>query len=556
MLFGLQRLNRLIAVAVLFAAAGCTGLRHGHAPFTEVAYERSATEVARDSLARAKSLEARGDERCVDEYFAACAWAWRALAEEAGQVGRCECYNTSLSSLLASACRFGRWNPGRQLLVRTENGGALTVPLCYHGFAWQAGDFQRLERPTHHKQSLLTRYYASPGAGLPLVVERSSDRSNPLEARFFPEKMFWSATAVLEFAPVANDLAAAAPAVLHLYNPLELQHAADAAGMMPPASDLTAPLARVLEAAPRTYFAGFIEPGGAVTPRLSFLEPYQPGKAPLVLIHGLFSDPQSWADMINDLRAAPGFAQSHQIWVFRYPTGQGFLQSASVLRRELMAAVQLIDPEQRDPALQNITLVGHSMGGLIAKLQVTYSDELVWSRLANRPLDEIVTTPETRAFLAQACYFEPLESVCRVVFIASPHCGSLKSSEWVGQGAAHFVEPSPEQEQMLAQLLADNPGTFNPLVERRFPTSIDMLAPNSPLLAAMRQMRFKAGVQLHNIVGVSHPISLAGPSDGVVSVASATHPNCHSVLAVNAPHAKVHRALDSSREILRILGCR
>jgi hypothetical protein len=70
----------------------------------------------------------------------------------------------------------------------------------------------------------------------------------------------------------------------------------------------------------------------------------------------------------------------------------------------------------------------------------------------------------------------------------------------------------------------------------------------------MREMRLRPGVKLHNIIGLSHPLSLDGPSDGVVSVASATHPGCDSVLAVDASHTRVHRAGETSAEILRILG--
>jgi pimeloyl-ACP methyl ester carboxylesterase len=315
-------------------------------------------------------------------------------------------------------------------------------------------------------------------------------------------------------------------------------------------------LAVTLDQAPRSYFAGFIEPGRAnTTARLHFLEPYQAGKAPVVLVHGLYSDPLSWADLINDLRAVPGFAERYQIWVFRYPTGQGFLQSAATLREELRAAVETLDPAASDAALRQMTLIGHSMGGLIAKLQVAFSEELVWSQLANRPLEEIVTTPSTRAFLAETCYFDPSPHVARVVFIASPHCGSLCSSALIGQGAALLVEPSPEQTALHEQLIRDNPDTFNPIVEQRFPTSVDMLSPSSPLLDAMRQMRLSHTVSLHTIVGVSHPFSLDGPSDGVVSVRSAEHPGCQSVLAIGAPHAKVHRTLQASQEIVRILAC-
>jgi len=225
------------------------------------------------------------------------------------------------------------------------------------------------------------------------------------------------------------------------------------------------------------------------------------------------------------------------------------------LRTQLRAAVDTLDPQRIEPPLHRIVLAGHSMGGLIAKLQVTYSDELVWSRLADRLLEEIVTTDSTRAFLAETCYFDPSPDVARVILIASPHCGSLYSSAIVGRGVSAFIQPTPQQAQVHQQLMRDNPRTFNPVVERRFPTSIDMLVPSSPLLDAMREMRLRPDVALHTILGVSHPLSLDGPSDGVVSVHSVSHPGCQSVLAVNAHHARVHHRLETSLEILRILSC-
>jgi pimeloyl-ACP methyl ester carboxylesterase len=301
--------------------------------------------------------------------------------------------------------------------------------------------------------------------------------------------------------------------------------------------------------------APIVQPAEGAPPKLLFLDPYQPGKVPVVFIHGLFSRPEDWADAIGHLHAAPGFADRFQIWVFGYPTGQGFLQSAAALRMQLRAAVDTLDPQRIDLSLHRMVLVGHSMGGLIAKLQVTYSDEQVWSRLANRPLEEIVTADSTRAFLAETCYFDPSPDVARVIFLASPHCGSLYSSAIVGHCVSKFIQPTPQQANMHEQLMRDNPSTFNPVVERRFPTSIDMLVPSSPLLDAMREMRLRPDVALHTILGVSHPLSLDGPSDGVVSVHSANHPGCQSILALNAPHARVHHRLETSLEILRILSC-
>jgi pimeloyl-ACP methyl ester carboxylesterase len=289
--------------------------------------------------------------------------------------------------------------------------------------------------------------------------------------------------------------------------------------------------------------------------KLEFLEAYQPGKAPVVLIHGLYSEPRSWNKTVRCLRSNAAFVERYQIWTFGYPTGQGFLQSAAALRRELRAAVDRLDPGRQDAALRRMVLVGHSMGGLIAKLQVTHSEELVWTRLANRPLEEIVTTPATQAFLAQTCYFDPSPDVDRVIFIASPHAGALHSSSCVGSGLALLIKPTPEQAAMHAQLMRDNPHTFNPQIEARFPTSLDMLRQDSPLLSAMQEMCLRRGVKLHNIIGASHPISLDGPSDGVVSVHSASHPGCQSVYSVGVFHTRVHQAPETSAELLRILGC-
>jgi hypothetical protein len=342
-----------------------------------------------------------------------------------------------------------------------------------------------------------------------------------------------------------------AGAVLEFYNPLQ-SSTISGDDTIALASDITAPLATVVQEAPRTYFAGFIQPGSVRDQaRLIFLEPYQPGKVPVVLIHGLFSDPQSWADMINDLRASPSFCERFQIWTFRYPTGQGFLQSAAKLRMELQAAYTMCDPVGSDPALQKTVLVGHSMGGLIGKMQVTESEDKLWRRIANRPLEEIQADETIRQRLQSACFFHPQPYVSRLIFIATPHCGANSASGVVGRVSSVLVETPPEDAQQHQQLISQNPGVFADVVQTRLPTSVDLLRPNSPALEAIREMCINPSVTLHNIIGVHDPI---GPSDGVVPVASAWHPNCQTERSIASPHGRVHRAAQASCEVLEILN--
>ena len=77
---------------------------------------------------------------------------------------------------------------------------------------------------------------------------------------------------------------------------------------------------------------------GIKNPGLFMVEPYQPGKIPVVMVHGLASNPLSWLDLANDLRAIPGFSDRFQIWGFRYSTGRPFLESATRLPQDLYRA--------------------------------------------------------------------------------------------------------------------------------------------------------------------------------------------------------------------------
>jgi hypothetical protein len=511
---------------------------------------------SRDAQDRGAALEGAGSEFCVDWYFAATRSAWVAaqfgIGSEVMKSRVQELYHAGLIALLRTGQRFGRFDPRVGLYVR-QHSRAMTIPVVQHGFAWQPSDFQRFTPPPPNLPSLLRQRYCRKGCGVPIVVTRCRDPNSPTDVRFFPPQTPFAATAVLRFssAEIGNGAFDVSP-VLEFYNPLQARCIPSDDNTIPLAADLTAPLAVALEDSPRTYFAGFIQPGGQRdVARLTFLEPYQPGKVPVVLIHGLFSDPQSWADMINDLRASPGFTQRFQIWTFRYPTGQGFLQSAAELRGELRAAFQDCDPADTDPALRRTVLVGHSMGGLIAKLQVTGSEDKMWRAFASRPFSEINADETTRMRLAEACFFQPLPQITRVIFIATPHSGSTSASGVIGRLASRLVEIDSEDAMQHQQLIAQNPGVFADFVQTRLPTSVDLLEPSSPILKAMRELQFDCRVKLHNIIGVYNPI---GPSDGVVPVTSAWHPDCLSEKAFAAPHGKVHRAAEASTEVLRILN--
>ena len=108
------------------------------------------------------------------------------------------------------------------------------------------------------------------------------------------------------------------------------------------------------------------------------LEPYQPGKIPVVMVHGLLSSPLTWAPAFNELQADPELRKRFQFLVVFYPTGNSYIATAADLRRDLDKFREDIDPQHKDAALDDMVLIGHSMGGLISKLMTVDSGDDFW----------------------------------------------------------------------------------------------------------------------------------------------------------------------------------
>jgi pimeloyl-ACP methyl ester carboxylesterase len=253
----------------------------------------------------------------------------------------------------------------------------------------------------------------------------------------------------------------------------------------------------------------------------------------------------------------------YQFWFYLYPTGPGYLQAAAELRRDLAQLRAELDPHCSDPCLGDMVLVGHSMGGLVSRLLTVDSGEDFWQLVSHRPLAELPLDTPARDELQQLFYFQQKPCVRRVVFIATPHRGSLLSPSFAGQLAADLVQAPRKLMDSAQDLVKASPGVWGALGQGRVPTSVDLLAPGSPALQLLASRPRPAGVHFHSIVGqalphtllreITRPIVGNEKTDGVVPYSSAHLEAAESEVVVPADHMHVHHHPLAVQEVRRIL---
>ena len=146
------------------------------------------------------------------------------------------------------------------------------------------------------------------------------------------------------------------------------------------------------------------------TVHLNFLQPYDPKRIPVLIVHGLDSTPATFAPMYFELLKDPKIRENYQFWVFSYPSGYPYPYSASLLRREL-------DHVKRDfPDHKNMVIIGHSMGSMISRLMVTDAGDKLWIKAFGDPPSETKFTGHSRQVLLDALVFSDRKEIDRAVF--------------------------------------------------------------------------------------------------------------------------------------------
>jgi pimeloyl-ACP methyl ester carboxylesterase len=518
-----------------------------------------------------KAESALDKQKAFERYSAAVAHAYLYLFDERYDNQRnpydpqfrraCEVYNAALESTLRLAKAEGKLKPGHKETIAAGSFD-LDFTIEIHG-PWNEDEIKNLLFVSDYTVEGLTVQHHTYGLGVPLIAERQPlDESYPKE-KYYPQGLSFPLTAFLR---VGHDHGEPGSkhrsCVLELHDPLAATDITVANRRVPLETDLSVPLAYFLDKPTLNPQAiatwGLLDPSATEIVRgVYMLEPFDPEKIPVIMVHGLWSSPITWMEMANDLRSLPEIRKKYQFWFYLYPTGQPFWISGAGLRQDLKELRQTLDPQQNLQPMDEMVLIGHSMGGLVSKLQTMDSKNDVWNLVSEQPFDELQTDDATRKELENIVFFKANPSVKRVITIGTPHRGSEFSNGITQYAAQKLIRLPSWLRAGSRQLLSDNPGFFKNTRLLAIDTSIDSLAPDSPIFPVMLEAEKPEWLTYHCIMGRRPKSDFLGrytrDGDGVVSIASARAPRAASELIVESDHVNVHADPASTLEVRRIL---
>jgi hypothetical protein len=512
----------------------------------------------------------RGGAQALDYYINTVAYAYDYLFDPALSQGRstsdprhllaCSLYNTALDRLLHAAGTKEGLRPGGDVRLNILGSEVVMRLNLQSQTPWKPEDIDSLLMASDFEVGGLDTRNRRFGLGVPMIAVKHTDHKQAEgPARFYPAEMAFPLTAILRpNAPLLDAGNAKIDAIrdctIDLVDPLQLRTIGKGPDTISIEADVTTPLAYMWSRTDLNKYrwTGLFRPGQAgERAGLMLIRPYEPGKIPVVMVHGLISSPLAWIPMLNELLREPEIQQHYQFMLYLYPTGMPVPIAASGLRDSLEEARMMFCPDNADPAFGRMVLLGHSMGGLLSHAMVVSDNELFWQMFTYKAFNDILGPPELLREIDHYVHFRALGYVRRVVFLATPHRGSDYTRRLVGRVGTSLINEPDDYTKLIDQLVKDNPDTF-PKRIRHLPTSIDTLDPDSPVLLALLRMPVNPGVAFHSIIGSVRPEARTNTTDGVVPYASAHLDGVESEVVVHSGH-DVQKDPLAIREVKRIL---
>ena len=455
------------------------------------------------------------------------------------------------------------------------------MPVELFGLEWQPDKIDRLYAVTEENFADINCDYAVHGVGAAMAAVHVRNPDDPAEEFLFDEHVYaftivlrpdlsWLAGSNALLGTSEADGSPLGPCV-ELHDVLRHSGVRVAEHVWPLTKQAAAALTIGLDLAMPEYnvVRAYLNPNQAIDrQRLYLLEPHRPGRIPILMVHGFLSYPWTWTEMANYIRSDPWMMEHFELWVYFYPTSMPVPQSAANLRSKLQRAVEGFDPDSTDAALQNMVMLGHSMGGLLTKLQVTDSENILWDKFSNIPWPYVRGSEKMINFFHRQFFFESQPFITRAVFFATPHRGTGLPEPAVRCIGLALAGELRTTSQYFGELIDQNPGIIRPPDPGRYgngplvrilrspffiPSSILNVTEPSSILQGLDMLPYNPRVTIHTVYGRLGKYCFREIGDLVVPTYSAREMESDTLYELRTTHGRVHRIPEALLETRRIL---
>jgi pimeloyl-ACP methyl ester carboxylesterase len=540
----------ILSLAAAVAFAGCAQyatIAEKRPPFRPVRATVGALVSVERRIVEAMQQEKRAPLAAMGELLTAAETAAQELARNPKDTVAREDYNFAVSRIFGTIKR-AKLDPWTQpLRVPAEGGEFLLTRKPDPRKQWNPALYEFTPADQFDvKGTYFSDHSRKEGVGATLVAVGRGVNEEAKE-NFGLAKTYYGVTAVARFVGRRCTIA--------FEDPLAAETTILNGRTFPLAADFTVPLAVMLAETDtkKLELGRLLRPEKyAETARISRLQPYDPDKTVVLVIHGLMDSPATWAPMLNHLRGEEEIRRKYQFWFYSYPSGYPYPYSASILRRELDAI------QKKFPLRKKMVVIGHSMGGCISRLLMTDTDdEKLWLALAGKPPDEVQLSQASRKLFTEALIFRHRPEIGRVIFVASPLRGSDLASNWMGRIGSMLVKAPVKLLGAGADAMKAVTFRGDDLRLKRIPNSVDTLAPNNRFVRAIQNVPITPGIPHHVISGdrgkggnkdKTEPVM----ADGIVPYWSSHMETAESELVVPSSHS-AHQNPEAIAEVRRIL---
>lgn len=296
-----------------------------------------------------------------------------------------------------------------------------------------------------------------------------------------------------------------------------------------------------------------------VMPHLFMLEPYNPNKKVIIMVHGLASSPEAWIAMTNDIMGDSVLREQFQVWQIFYSTNMPILESRYQIYALLKQTFNDLEQQYPKQPPRHAVLLGHSMGGVISRLLLSNDDfsSQILAHLQYKNTQQYKGIKNLNLAVQRFKMEALTPEIDRAIFISSPLQGTDFADRWftllarkiikLPQGFLHATS------DVLRGDLGEAADTLQKISKDFMQNGPSDLSKKSAFMKITGQASISDQVKYHSIIGNSSKQQVLDLiTDGVVPYYSAHLEHAESEKIITGGHS-IQYTPESVIELRRIL---